>query len=116
MINSVHALVYTPEPERMREFFSDVLELPHVDAGGGWLIFALPPAELAMHPVERGHEHHELTLMCDDIDATRTRLLERGVTFSGDITEQRWGRTLQIVLPDETQMMLYEPHHPVAAR
>ena len=114
MITGVHALVYTTEPDRMRAFFRDVLELPHVDAGDGWLIFALPPAEAAMHPIEAGHEHQELTLMCDDIQATVARLRQRGVDFDGDVADRGWGLTIQMVLPDASRMMLYQPRHPVA--
>ena len=69
MITGVHAIVFSPEAEQVRAFFRDVLSLPSVDAGGGWLIFALPPAELAVHPAE-GDSRHELYLMCDDIHAT----------------------------------------------
>lgn len=116
MITGAHTLLYTTEPEAMRAFFRDVLELHSVDAGGGWLIFALPPAEVAVHPIDVGHEHHEITLMCDDIDATVIELRGRGAQFAGNVEDRGWGRTIQLVLPDATQMMLYEPHHAVATQ
>ena len=115
MITAVHTLIYTPEPEGMRAFFRDVLELPHVDAGDGWLIFALPPAEVAMHPAEAGHEHQEITLMCDDIAATVAGLRQRGVDFDGDVADRGWGLAINLVLPDGSHMLLYEPRHAVAA-
>ena len=90
MITGVHTLMYTAQPEAMRAFFRDVLELPHVDARDGWLIFALPPAEAAFHPIEAGQEH-EMTLMCDEVEAIVRTLRERGVTFDGDVTDQGWG-------------------------
>jgi len=114
-INGVHALIYSSEPEKMRAFFRDVLELPSVDAGGGWLIFALPPAELAVHPIE-GAGHHELFLMCDDIDATVATLREKGVELGGDVSDRRFGRAVDITLPDGSTMTMYEPHHATALR
>ena len=115
MITGAHALIYTTKPDEMRAFFRDVLELSSVDAGGGWLIFALPPAEVAVHPIDAGREHHELTLMCDDISSSVARLRERGASIAGDVHEHDWGRSVQLVLPDGSEMMLYEPRHPVAA-
>ena len=115
MINGMHALIYTTKPDEMRAFFTDVLRFPHVDAGRGWLIFALPPSEIALHPIDAGSEHHELSLMCDDVATTVADLKARGVEFDGDIADHGWGITAQMVLPDATQMMLYEPHHALAA-
>lgn len=115
MITGAHALLYTPKPDEMRAFFADVLRFRSVDAGDGWLIFALPPAEVAVHPTEVGREHHELTLLCEDIDATVGELRGRGAEFVGGIEERRWGRTIQLLLPDATELLLYEPRHPVAA-
>ena len=116
MITGAHTLIYSTKPDELRSFFRDVLQFGAVDAGGGWLIFALPPGELATHPVDAGQEHHELGLMCDDVDATVAELRARGAEFAGDISEQRWGRSTQLRLPDGTELMLYEPHHPAAAR
>jgi len=115
MINGMHALIYTTKPDEMRRFFREALQLSHVDAGNGWLIFALPPSEVALHPTEIGEEHHELTLVCDDIDATVRELRERGVTFADAVVDRRWGRAIQMALPDGGQMMLYQPEHPLAA-
>ena len=116
MITGMHSLIYTTKPNEMRAFFSDVLGLASVDAGGGWLIFALPPAEVAVHPIDAGQEHHELALMCDDLDATMAELRGRGATFAGHATDRGWGISAQMVLPDGSQLMLYQPRHAVAAR
>jgi predicted enzyme related to lactoylglutathione lyase len=88
-----------------------VVELPSVDAGGGWLIFAAPPAELAAHPSE-GDPRHELYLMCDDIEATVAALTARGVELSGEITDAGWGLLTAIRLPGGGELGLYEPRHP----
>ena len=108
----VHALLYSPAAEALRSLLGDGLELPHVDAGHGWLIFALPPAEVAVHPADAPGV--ELTVMCDDMAATMAELTAKGVTFRGEPAEQRWGRVITMVLPGELEMMLYEPHHPTA--
>jgi predicted enzyme related to lactoylglutathione lyase len=113
MINGTHAIIYSKDADALRAFFRDVLELRHVDAGGGWLLFALPPAEIAMHPAE-GEDSVELYLMCDDIEAAVARLREKGVEFDGGITDQGWGRLTTIVLPDGGRLGLYEPRHPTA--
>jgi catechol 2,3-dioxygenase-like lactoylglutathione lyase family enzyme len=113
MINGAHAIVYSRDAEALRAFFRDVLELPDVDAGGGWLLFALPPAEMAVHPTD-GESGLELYLMCDDVEATVARLRSRGVEFDGDVTEQRWGRLTAIKLPGGGRLGLYEPRHPTA--
>jgi catechol 2,3-dioxygenase-like lactoylglutathione lyase family enzyme len=115
MINAAHVILYTRDADALRAFFRDVLELPHVDSGGGWLLFALPPAEVAMHPAD-DEPSQELYLMCDDIDATVARLKGRGVEFDGDITNEGWGRLTRIVLPDGGRLGLYQPHHPTAYR
>jgi len=112
VINGVHGLVYTPAAEEVRAFFRDVLGFPSVDAGGGWLIFALPPAELGVHPAEVNA--HELYLMCDDIDATRAELSDKGVEFTGPIMDQGFGRVVKIALPGGGDLALYEPRHPTA--
>jgi len=114
VINGMHAVVYTTKTDEMRAFFRDVLRFPCVDAGGGRLMFALPRSEMATHPIEPGHEHHELSLQCDDIAATVAELRARGAAFSGDVTDRGWGLTIQMVLPDLTQLMLYEPRHALA--
>jgi predicted enzyme related to lactoylglutathione lyase len=110
MINGVHALIYTPQAEEVRAFFRDVIGLRSVDAGQGWLIFALPPAELAIHPSEKGE--CELYLMCDDLRATMKELEKKGVSFTGPVTEQPWGLLTSIRLPGGTELGIYEPRHP----
>jgi catechol 2,3-dioxygenase-like lactoylglutathione lyase family enzyme len=114
MINGLHALIHAQDADKVRAFFRDVLGFRSVDAGHGWLIFALPPAELAVHPTEKGEPvRHELFLMCDDLNATMTDLKARGVTC-GEITEARWGSITTIELPGAGKIGLYQPKHPTA--
>jgi predicted enzyme related to lactoylglutathione lyase len=113
VITGVHAIVFSPEAEKVRAFFADVLELPSVDAGGGWLIFALPPAELAVHPAD-GATRHELYLMCDDIHATLADLRGKGVEVAQDVSDQGWGLLASVRLPDGSEFPVYQPRHPVA--
>ena len=94
----------------MRAFFDDVLDFPSADAGGGWLIFALPPAEMAVHPAEDG-SRHELYLMCDDIHATLAELRAKGVQVARDISDQGWGLLAAIRLPDGAELPVYQPQH-----
>jgi len=115
MITGMHAIVFSPAAEKVRAFFADVLGMPSVDAGGGWLIFALPPAELAVHPAE-GDTRHELYLMCDDINATLAELREKGVDVARDVSDQGWGLLAAIRLPDGSELPIYEPRHPLAPR
>ena len=111
MIKGVHTIVYSNQAESVRAFFSDVLDLPSVDAGGGWPIFALPPSELAVHPGQ-GSGTVEMYLMCDDIEQTMSDLRAKGVSFAEPVSEQRWGRSTAIMLADGSQIGLYEPKHP----
>jgi len=111
VITGIHAIVFSPDAEKVRAFFRDVLSLPSVDAGGGWLIFALPPAELAVHPAE-GDSRHELYLMCDDIHATLAELRGKGVEVARDVADQGWGLVATIRLPDGSEFPIYEPRHP----
>jgi predicted enzyme related to lactoylglutathione lyase len=113
VITGVHALVFSKDAEAVRAFFRDVLDLPSVDAGGGWLIFALPPAELAAHPAEQSGGH-ELYLMCDDITATVEDLKAKGVQFATPVTEQGFGLMTRLKLPGGGELGLYEPRHPTA--
>jgi predicted enzyme related to lactoylglutathione lyase len=110
VITGVHAIVFSPEAEKVRAFFADVLGLPSVDAGGGWLIFALPPAELAVHPAEDGGQ--QLYLMCDDIQATLAELRDKGVAVVRDVSDQGWGLLAAIRMPDGSEFPIYEPRHP----
>ena len=113
MIDGSHMILFSADPEADRAFFADVLEFPNVDAGGGWLIFALPPAEVAMHPAE-GPGSQELYFMCDDIDATISELRAKGVEFTAGIAEERWGRVTRFRLPGGGEVGMYQPHHPRA--
>jgi len=110
MITGAHVIIFSRRAERLRDFFRKVLGFPHVDAGHGWLIFALPPAELAVHPA-RGRGSHELFLMCDDIKATIAKLRAKGVKFEGPIKDAGWGRLATVRLPGGTTMGIYEPRH-----
>ncbi len=114
MITGVHAIVFSANADPVRRFFADVLELPSVDAGGGWPVFALPPAELAVHPAEPGRGH-QLYLMCDDIHRTLEELAAKGVAATQEITEQGWGLLSAIGLPDGTELAIYQPRHPSPA-
>ncbi len=111
MITGVHAIVFSAEAEKVRTFFAEVLGLPSADAGEGWLIFALPPAELAVHPAP-GEPHHELYLMCDDIEATLAELRSKGAEVARDVSDQGWGLLAAIRLPDGSELAIYEPRHP----
>ena len=113
MINGSHVILFSADPEADRAFFAEVLGQPHVDAGGGWLIFKLPPAELAVHPTD-GPSGHELYFMCDDLDATMRDLRARGVEFADDVSEERWGRLTHFRLPGGGEVGMYEPRHPLA--
>jgi predicted enzyme related to lactoylglutathione lyase len=111
VITGAHAIVFTRDPEGLRGFIRDVLGFSAVDAGGGWLIFALPPAELAAHPAE-GSERHELYLMCDDIHSTVAELEQKGVEFTRPISDERWGLLTTFAVPGGGELTLYEPRHP----
>jgi catechol 2,3-dioxygenase-like lactoylglutathione lyase family enzyme len=111
VINGLHAIVFSPDADKVRAFFADVLGLPAVDAGHGWLIFAAPPAELAVHPAD-GDSRHELYLMCDDIHATLAELRDKGVEVAREVSDQGWGLLAAIRLPDGGDLPIYEPRHP----
>jgi catechol 2,3-dioxygenase-like lactoylglutathione lyase family enzyme len=110
MINGAHAIIYSADAEADRAFFRDVLGYDSADAGGGWLIFALPPAEVAVHPADPGGTH-QLYLMCDDVKATRAELETKGVEFDGPVRDERWGALTAIRLPGGGTLGLYEPRH-----
>jgi catechol 2,3-dioxygenase-like lactoylglutathione lyase family enzyme len=110
VINGVHAIVYTRDAQADRAFFGDVLGLRSVDAGGGWLIFALPPAELAAHPADE--DAHRLYLMCDDIRATVEELTAKDVEFVAEISDEGFGLMTALRLPGGGELGLYEPRHP----
>jgi catechol 2,3-dioxygenase-like lactoylglutathione lyase family enzyme len=110
MITGAHAIIFTRDPEAVRAFFRDVLGFPSVDAGDGWLIFALPPAELAAHPTAEGGRH-ELYLMCDDVYATVEELKNKGIVVTRPITDEGFGLMTAIELPGGGELGLYEPKH-----
>jgi hypothetical protein len=112
MITGAHVIVYSRDADADRAFFSDVLGYPHVDAGGGWLIFKLPPGEVAVHPAE-DVQRHELYLMCNNVTATIEELAAKGVTC-GEVSDQGWGLLTSIRLPGGGELGLYEPRHPQA--
>jgi hypothetical protein len=111
MLTGAHVIVFGQDAEAARTFLRDVLALPGVDAGGGWLIYGLPPAELAVHPAD-GPVRHELYLMCDDVHATRAELERRGVRFTEDVRDQGWGLMTRFEVPGAGELGLYEPRHP----
>ena len=109
MINGAHIIIYSKDAESDRAFFRDVLKFPAVDAGHGWLIFALPSAEVAFHPSEK-NDLHELFFMCDDLKATMESLKGQKVKC-GSVTEERWGSSTTIFLPGGGKIGLYQPKH-----
>jgi catechol 2,3-dioxygenase-like lactoylglutathione lyase family enzyme len=112
MITGAHVIVYSKDAEADRAFLRDVLGFANVDAGHGWLIFALPPAEAAVHP-ENANGRHELYLMCDDLGAEMARLGAKGVLFS-EVENERWGSITRMRLPGGGEIGLYQPKHPTA--
>ena len=112
MILGSHVIVHSPDAEADRAFIAEVLGLPHVDAGGGWLIFKLPPAELAVHPSDGAG--HEMYFICDDLEATMSDLRSKGVEFTQEVSEQRWGRVTRFRLPGGGDVGMYEPRHTLA--
>ena len=113
MMSGAHIVVYSKDAEADRAFFRDVLGFKSVDAGHGWLIFALPPAEAAFHPAD-GKQVHELYFMCDDLKAEMASLEKKGVKCSA-IHEERWGSLTKMRLPGGGELGLYQPKHPTAA-
>jgi catechol 2,3-dioxygenase-like lactoylglutathione lyase family enzyme len=112
VINGSHVIIYSRDAEADRAFLRDVLGSSSVDAGEGWLIFRLPPSEIAVHP-DGGGPAHELYLMCDDLDATMADLTTKGVACTA-VTEARWGRVTRLRLPSGGELGMYEPRHPRA--
>jgi catechol 2,3-dioxygenase-like lactoylglutathione lyase family enzyme len=112
MITGTHVIIYSKDAEADRDFFRDVLKYPNVDAGRGWLIFKLPPAEVAVHPDE-DNGGHELYLMCDDIQATIAELKKHKRPCS-KVNEQPWGSLTYVTLPGGGKLGIYQPKHPLA--
>lgn len=111
MITGLHTIVYASDVAAARAFFRDVLGFDNVDAGGGWLIFRTPPAELAVHPAEAAGTH-ELYLMCDDVEATVADLTAKGVEFVSPVADRGWGLLATLRVPGAGTIGLYEPKHP----
>ena len=112
MITGMHAIIYSKDADADRAFFRDALGFSSVDGGGGWLIFATPPAEIALHPAEL-NDRHELFLMCSDVDAEVAELARKGIAC-GPISDEGWGRLTTISLPGGGKLGLYEPRHALA--
>ena len=119
VITAVHTLIYAHDPEAARAFFRDVLGFPGTDVGGGWLIFKTGPSELGVHPKSWEYEgtagstdqEFDVSLMCDDLDATVAELRAKGVEFAGETGDQSWGRTIQMTVPGYGEMTLYQPKY-----
>lgn len=109
MINGAHSIIYSTDSDADRAFFRDVLALPSVDVGGGWLIFGLPPSEVAVHPSDESGRH-ELYLMCDDVNAFVAEMAERGIRCE-PTRDQGWGILTQLVLPGGGKLGVYQPRH-----
>ena len=119
MITALHTLVYAEDPDAARAFFRDVLEFPGVDTGGGWLIFKTGPSELGVHPGSWAYggetggtdQQFDVSLMCDDLEATVAGLSAKGAEFAGEVSDEGWGRTIRLKVPGAGEMTLYEPKY-----
>ena len=114
MISGAHVVIYSTDAEADRAFFRDVLGFPSVDAGQGWLIFALPPSEIACHPAKENGKH-EIYLTCDDVAET-IRSLKRRKVECDPVTDTGWGLLTYVSLPGGGRLGLYQPKHPMASR
>jgi predicted enzyme related to lactoylglutathione lyase len=122
VITAVHTLVYADDAPAARAFFSDVIGWPFVDSGDGWLIFGTGPSEMGVHPTSQEHEgqtwhteqHHEISLMCDDLESTIAELQAKGARFTREPRDEGWGYTTMIEVPGAEPVMIYQPKHPIA--
>jgi catechol 2,3-dioxygenase-like lactoylglutathione lyase family enzyme len=114
VITAIHTLIYTDDAEATRAFLRDVLEWPYVDADDGWLIFRTGRSEMGVHPTGDGPRHHEISLMCDDIERTVEDLTAKGARFTGQIETMSFGRTIMMAVPGAQDILLYEPRHATA--
>lgn len=123
MLTGVHSVIYADDPETARAFFRDVVGWPFVDAHGGWLIFRSGPSEVGVHPtrgvLDSGEDwstpqHHELCLLCDDLEATIADLRGKGAAFSGEVKDEGFGRTIMLSVPGAGEIMVYQPKHDTA--
>jgi len=110
MLIGAHSIIYSKNPEADRAFFRDVLQLPNVDVGHGWLIFGLPPSEIAVHPAD-DNNRHELYLMCDDVEAFIAKMKAANIAC-GPVQNQGWGLLTQVTLPGGGALGVYQPRHP----
>jgi hypothetical protein len=110
MINGAHAIIYSTDAEADRAFLRDVLQLTNVDVGGGWLIFGLPPSEVAVHPAESNNKH-ELYFMCEDINQFVDQMRAHGLNCSG-VNDEGWGLVTELTLPGGGNIGIYQPRHP----
>ncbi len=110
MITGAHAIIYSKNPEADRNFLKNVLKLSHIDAGGGWLIFELPPTELAVHPSDKNNRH-EFYFICDDIQGFRAEMEQSNIDCS-EVKDEGWGLLLNITLPGGGELGIYEVRHP----
>jgi hypothetical protein len=117
-IFGAHMLLYSTEPEKLRAMLGDAFGLKHIDAGDGWLIFALPPSELGVHPAEgptyESGMRHQISFMCDDIHQTVEDLRSKGVEVKGEPEDEGYGITVTLGLPGGLEVQLYQPRHPMA--
>ncbi len=109
MITGAHSIIYSKKPEADRDFLRDVLQLTHVDVGHGWLIFGLPPAEIAVHPSDK-NDVHEFYLMCDDIEAFVTQMKKKRIKC-GPVRDMRWGLLSALILPGGGKLGVYQARH-----
>jgi catechol 2,3-dioxygenase-like lactoylglutathione lyase family enzyme len=116
VITGAHVILFTPEAEELRAVFRDALGWKHVDAGDGWLIFALPPAEIAVHPSEPDDTHHQLYFTCDELATTVAELRSKGIEIRGEPREEAWGIWTTMILPGAVEVIVYEPRHPLATQ
>ncbi len=112
MITGTHILLYTSEADAVRKLLGDAFGFKSVDAGEAWLIFALPPAEMGVRPADK--PFHELSFMCDDLEATMADLRAKGIQFDGEPQDAGWGINIYMVLPGDLRVMLYQPRHATA--
>jgi hypothetical protein len=109
MITGAHSIIYSTNPDADRDFFKDVLQLTKVDVGQGWLIFGLPPAEVAVHPSDKNGEH-EFYLMCDDVNAFVAEMKTKNISC-GEVQDMGWGMLTQLTLPGGGKLGVYQPRH-----
>jgi len=109
MINGAHSIIFSTNPEADRAFLRDVLKLPNVDVGDGWLIFGLPPAEVAVHPSDK-NDVHEFYLMCDDVEVLMAEMKEHGIACD-PVQDQGWGLVTKLTLPGGGKLGVYQPRH-----